>query len=57
MIVSHKLFYSRFGSTSDDTIYAVVLFPRPAIPWKCGLVRSCEDYLPSRVFVVLISLR
>ena len=27
MIVSHKLFYSRFGSTSDDTIYALVLFP------------------------------
>ena len=27
MIVSHKLFYSRFGSTSDDTMYALVLFP------------------------------
>jgi hypothetical protein len=27
MIVSYKLFYSRFGSTSDDTIYALVFFP------------------------------
>jgi hypothetical protein len=55
MIVSHKLFYSRFGSTLDDTIYALVLFLGPAIPRKCGLVMSREDSLPNRVLVVLIS--
>ena len=26
MIVSHNFFYWRFGSTLDDTIYALVLF-------------------------------
>jgi hypothetical protein len=31
MIVSHKLFYSRFGSTLDDTIYALVLFPTASV--------------------------
>jgi hypothetical protein len=45
----------QFGSTSDNTIYAFVLFPRPAIPWKCELVRSREDSLPNRVLAVLIS--
>jgi hypothetical protein len=44
-----------FGSTSGDTIYALILFPWPAIPWKCGLVRSREDSLPNCVLVVLIS--
>ena len=55
MIVSHKLFYSRFGSTLDDTIYVFILFPRPAIPQKCGLVRGREDSLPNPVLVVFIS--
>jgi len=27
MVVSHKLFCSRFGSASDDTVHALVLFP------------------------------
>jgi len=40
----------------DDTIYMLVLFLRPAIPWKCGLVRSREDSMLSRVLVVLLSL-
>jgi len=31
MIVSHKLFYLQFGSTSDDTIYALVLFPGASV--------------------------
>jgi len=42
----------QFGSTADDTIYTLVLFLRPAIPWKCGLVRSREDPVLSRVLVV-----
>ena len=43
------------GSTSDDTIYVLILFPRPVIPWKCGLVKSREDSLLNCVLVVLIS--
>jgi hypothetical protein len=45
----------QFGSTSDDIIYALLLFPRPAIPWKCELVRNREDSLPNCVLAVLIS--
>ena len=55
MLVSRRLFYSWFGSTADDTIYTLVLFLWPAIPWKCGLVMSHEDTMLSRVLVVLIS--
>jgi len=53
--VSHRLFYSRFGCTAYDTIYTMILFLRPPIPWKCGLVTSREDSVLSRVFAVLIS--
>jgi hypothetical protein len=52
---SNRLFYSQFGATADDTIYTLVLFLRPAIPWKCELVMSRNDCLLSRVLLVLIS--
>ena len=46
----------RFGSTADDTINTLVLFLRPAIPWKCRLVRSRDVSVLCRVLVVLLSL-
>jgi hypothetical protein len=52
IIVSHKVFYSRFSSTARDPVYTLVLFLRPAIPWKCGFVRSREDSVPSHVLVI-----
>ena len=53
--VSHILFYSRFGATADDILYTLVLFLRPAIPWKCELVMCLKDFMLSSVLVVLMS--
>jgi hypothetical protein len=54
--VSHKLLSTRgLVLLWNDPIRVLVLFLRPVIPWKCGLVGSCEDSVLSRVLVVLIS--
>jgi hypothetical protein len=52
--MSKQLFFTYgFCSIADDTIYKLVLSLRPAIPWKCVLLRSREDSVPSSVLVVL----